>query len=75
MRYDQPGVNNGPGPGPTLARYPNEGEYAGTGTLDPHAKPSKLGGKVQTAIGTVVGSESLRAKGMEKERFVVSLTV
>lgn len=40
------------------------------GVPDPYAKPSKLGGKVQTAIGTVVGSDSLRAKGMEKERFV-----
>jgi len=72
MRYDQPGANNGPGPGytPSQHPYPNEANHPGTGIPDSHAKPSKFGGKIQTAIGTMVGSESLRAKGMEKERFV-----
>lgn len=37
---------------------------------DHRAKPSKFGGKVETAIGTMVGSDSLRAKGIEKERSV-----
>lgn len=72
MKYDQPGANNGPGSAftPSQHPYPNQAEYAGTGVQDPHAKPSRFGGKVQTAIGTMVGSDSLRAKGMEKERFV-----
>lgn len=71
MRYDQPGTNNGPGPGftPSQHPYPNEANYTGMDTSD-HSKHSRFGGKVQTAIGTMVGSDTLRAKGMEKERFV-----
>ena len=77
MRYDQPGANNGPGSGLAPSQYPphpNEAGYPGTGVQDPNTKPSKLGGKVQTAIGTMVGSDSLRAKGMEKERSVCSIS-
>lgn len=70
-----PGLNNGPGPGnpPSQHPYPNEANYPGTGMADHRAKPSKFGGKVETAIGTMVGSESLRAKGIEKERSVFHL--
>ena len=72
MRNDQLGANSGPGTGlaPSQYPHPNEAGYPGTGVQDPHNKPSKIGGKVQTAIGTMVGSDTLRAKGMEKERFV-----
>jgi len=76
MRYDQPGANNGPGSGlaPSQHPHPSHAVHPGTGVPDPNTKPSKLGGKVQTAIGTMVGSDSLRAKGMEKERSVCSVS-
>ena len=76
MRYDQPGTNDGPGSGlaPSQYPYPNEAQHPGTGAPDPNIKPSKFGGKVQTAIGTMVGSDSLRAKGIEKERSVCSVS-
>ena len=38
------------------------------------SKPSRFSGKVESAIGTIVGSDSLRAKGMQKERFVCSIS-
>ena len=71
MGVNQPGANGGPGSGlaPSQYPHPNQAEYPGTGVSDPHTKPSNLGGKVQTAIGTMVGSDSLRAKGIEKERY------
>jgi hypothetical protein len=62
-RYDQPGTNTGPGPGYNASQQPYPHP-------DSHSKPSRFGGKVETAIGTVVGSDTLRAKGMEKERCV-----
>lgn len=72
MRYDQPGANDGPGSGypPSQHPYPNQANYTGMDGRDPHTKPSKFGGKVQSAIGTMVGSDTLRAKGMEKEQSV-----
>ena len=76
MKYDQPGGNNGPGPGysPSSQQpYPNEGNYGGSGHPETHSKPSKIGGKIETAVGTLIGSHDLRAKGIQKERFVTSL--
>ena len=73
MGYNQPGANSGPGSGCNSSAqqpYPNEVDYAGGGCPDPHSKPSKLGGKVESAIGSMIGSDSLRAKGMQKERSV-----
>ena len=72
MGYDQSGANSGPESGYNPSQQPhlNEVDYAEGGYRDPHSKPSKLGGKVESAIGTIVGSDSLRAKGMQKERFV-----
>jgi len=71
MGYDQPGANNDLGVGsnpPQQRPYSNEANYTGADSLSHHSKPSRFGGKVETAIGTMVGSDSLRAKGMEKER-------
>jgi hypothetical protein len=66
-RYDQPGTNNGPGPGYNSSQQPYPHP-------DSHSKPSRLGGKVESAIGTVIGSDTLRAKGMEKEQYVCSVS-
>jgi len=76
MRYDQPGANNGPGSGLAVSQYPhpNEAGHPGTGVPETNTKPSKFGGKVETAIGTMIGSDSLRAKGIEKERSVCSVS-
>ena len=70
--YDQRGANNGPGPGYNSSQqsYPSESAYSGPGYSNSHSKPSRLGGKVESAVGTIVGSDTLRAKGMQKERFV-----
>jgi len=72
MSHDQPGAHQGPGSGypPSHHPYPNEPNNTRTGNLDHHTKPSKFSGKVETAVGSVIGSDTLRAKGMEKERFV-----
>lgn len=70
--YNQPGANNGPGSmyNSSQQPHPNEVNHAGGGYPDPRSKHSKLGGKVESAIGTMIGSDTLRAKGMEKERLV-----
>jgi hypothetical protein len=70
MNHNPPGANSGPG-SVYNSSQPNELDYAGGGNPDPRSKPSKLGGKVESAIGTMIGSDSLRAKGIQKERFVI----
>lgn len=74
-QHPYPNEANYPGSGNAASQhpYPNQADYPGTGVADNRAKPSRFGGKVESAIGKMVGSESLRAKGIEKERWVFYL--
>ncbi|KAF9787902.1 hypothetical protein BJ322DRAFT_1045913 [Thelephora terrestris] len=67
MGHDQPGGNGGlrSGNNPTQQPYPNE---VGDTSSGHPSKSSKFGGKVETAVGNMIGSDSLRAKGIQKER-------